>query len=148
MPELKLPRVNRVMLAGRVTRDFAVRYTTNQIPVVSFTVAFNRPVKKEDGTWGEIASFVNVLASGRLAELCAERLKKGSALYVEGRLQTRKVDAGGGQSRSLLEIKADQVQFLDRRDGEADDTVTDVPDAPPRRRAEKPSRPVEGDLPF
>jgi single-strand DNA-binding protein len=137
MPELRLPRVNRVLLAGRVTRDFAVRYTADQVPVATFTVAFNRPVKGEDGTWSEVASFVNVLASGRLAEQCGERLKKGSALYLEGRLQTRKFETRGGQNRSVLEIKAEQVQFLDRRD-----------DDDPGPSAEEPSRPVEGDLPF
>jgi single-strand DNA-binding protein len=140
MPELRLPRVNRVLLAGRVTRDFAVRYTTTQVPVVTFTVAFNRPVKGEDGTWSEVASFVNVLASGRLAEQCGERLKKGSALYLEGRLQMRKFEARSGQSRSVLEIKAEQVQFLDRREDEGS-----APDAPD---TDEPPRPVEGDLPF
>ena len=137
MPELRLPRVNRVLLAGRVTRDFAVRYTVNQVPVASFTVAFNRPVKGEDGTWSEVASFVNVLASGRLAEQCGERLKKGSALYLEGRLQSRKFATRGGQNRSVLEIKAEQVQFLDRRD--EDD---------PGPSAAEPPLPIEGDLPF
>src|SRR5262249_61946855 len=103
MSDLRLPRVNRVLLAGRVTRDVALRYTTNRIAVVTFTVAFNRPVKAEDGTWSEVASFVNVLASGRLAEQCGERLKKGSALYLEGRLQTRKFESRGGHGRSVVE---------------------------------------------
>jgi single-strand DNA-binding protein len=111
-----------------------------------FSIAFNRPVKAGDGTWGEVASFVNVLASGRLAEQCAERLKKGSALYLEGRLQTRKYESRGGQSRTVIEIKADQVQFLDRREDEDEGkghggsgAGEDSPASP---------RPVEGDLPF
>ena len=102
-----------------------------------FTVAFNRPVRNEDGTWSEVASFVNVLVSHRLAEQCAERLKKGSPLYLEGRLQTRKFDAPGGKGRTVLEIKADQVQFLDSRP---------MTDAEPSA-AETP-KVVEGDLPF
>lgn len=131
MSDLKLPRVNRVMLAGRVTRDFTIRYTSTQVPVAMFTVAFNRPVKDAEGQWSEVPGFVNVLVSHRLAELCAEHLHKGSAVYLEGRLQTRKFEAKGGASRSLLEIKADQVQFLDRPTTEP---------APPKA--------VEGDLPF
>src|SRR5512140_321236 len=142
MPDLRLARVNRVLLSGRVTRDFTVRYTANQVPVAMFTVAFNRPVKGEDGTWGEVASFVNVLASGRLAEQCGERLRKGSALYLEGRLQSRKFETKGGQNRSVLEIKADQVQFLDRRDDGSEGREGPDP------AAEPPPRPVEGDLPF
>ena len=133
--DLKLPRVNRVLLAGRVVRDFSLRYTVAQVPVAMFTIAFNRPVKAADGTWAEVASFVNVLVSHKLAEQCAERLKKGSPVYLEGRLQTRKFDAGAGKSRTVLEIKADQVQFLDKG--------TDVPS----HEAETPKA-VEGDLPF
>ena len=102
-----------------------------------FTVAFNRPVKNGDGTWSEVAGFVNVLASHRLAEQCAERLHKGSALYLEGRLQSRKYEVRSGQTRSVLEIKADQVQFLDRREGEPGDGDE-----------AEPPRAVEGDLPF
>ena len=115
MTDLRLPRVNRVLLAGRVVRDFSLRYTSGQVPVAMFTIAFNRPVKATDGTWGEVAGFVNVLVSHRLAEQCAERLKKGSPVYLEGRLQSRKFDAAGGNSRTVLEIKADQVQFLDHK---------------------------------
>ena len=130
--DLKLPRVNRVLLAGRVVRDFSLRYTVASVPVAMFTIAFNRPVKAADGTWAEVASFVNVLVSHKLAEQCAERLKKGSPVYLEGRLQTRKFEAGAGKSRTVLEIKADQVQFLDAQ------KTTD---------AEAP-KVVEGDLPF
>ena len=143
MTDLRLPRVNRVLLAGRVVRDFALRYTTTQVPVATFTIAFNRPIKNEDGTWGEVATFVNVLVSHRLAEQCADRLKKGSPVYLEGRLQTRKFVGGDGKSRSVLEIKADQVQFLDRPTTDGDDAGTDGPEL-----SEGPPRAVEGDLPF
>jgi single-strand DNA-binding protein len=138
MAALRLPRVNRVLLAGRVVKDFALRYTADETPVATFRLAFNRPVKKPDGSWGEIAGFVDVLVSHRLAELCAERLKKGSPVYLEGRLQTRRWEGPDGRARSVLEIKADQVQFLDRP---GDEPVQD-------RRAEDPKLPREGDLPF
>jgi single-strand DNA-binding protein len=134
--DLKLPRINRVMLAGRVTRDFTLRYTASGVPVAMFSVAFNRSVRGADGHWTEVPGFINVLVSHRLAELCAEHLKKGSAVYLEGRLQTRKFEARGGASRSVLEIKADQVQFLDRSTPESAPHKADQPKA------------VEGDLPF
>jgi single-strand DNA-binding protein len=136
--DLRLPRINRTLLAGRVVRDFVLRYTTDEVPVAAFSVAFNRPVKKADGTWGEVPGFVDVLVSHKLAELCAERLKKGSPVYLEGRLQTRKLKGEGGTSRTKLEIKADTVQFLDRK-GEAAIDGDGTPSPP---------RPVEGDLPF
>lgn len=140
MTDLRLPRINRTLLAGRVVRDFVLRYTTDEVPVAAFSVAFNRSVKKADGTWGEVPGFVDVLVSHKLAEQCAERLKKGSPVYLEGRLQQRKLKGEGGASRTKLEIKADTVQFLDRR-GESVAAV-DGNEAPP------PPRPVEGDLPF
>jgi single-strand DNA-binding protein len=156
--DLRLPRINRIMLSGRVTRDFVLRYTADDVPVAAFTVAFNRPVRKADGTWGEMAGFVNVLVSHRLAEQCAERLKKGSPLYLEGRLQTRKFEGADGRARSALEIKADVVQFLDRAPGEGgggDEVPKDAPEAPEAPdathrtpRNTKPQRPVEPDLPF
>jgi single-strand DNA-binding protein len=139
MAGLRLPRVNRALLAGRVVKDFTLRYTADETPVATFRLAFNRPVKKPDGSWGEVAGFVDVLVSHRLAELCAERLRKGSPVYLEGRLQTRRWEGPNGRARSVLEIKADQVQFLDRP-GESE--------VQEDRRAEDPKLPREGDLPF
>src|SRR5438067_12090590 len=109
MSDLKLVRVNRIMLSGRVTRDFNLRYTTDGTPVATFTVAFNRPMKQKDGTWGEIPGFVNVLTSHRMSEQCAERLGKGSPVYLEGRLQTRSWTSTDGKKRTAVEIRADQV---------------------------------------
>ena len=138
MTELRLPRINRIMLAGRVVRDFVLRYTTDEVPVATFTVAFNRRVNTKDNQWTEVPGFVDVLVSHRLAEQCAERLKKGSPVYLEGRLQMRKTKGDDGTSRTTLEIKADAVQFLDRRAAKASEGEA----------APSPPRPVEGDLPF
>jgi single-strand DNA-binding protein len=112
--EVRLVRVNRAQLSGRATRDLTVRYAPDGTPVVTFTVAFNRWVKGEDGGWQEIPGFIGVLASGRLAERCGQHLHKGSALYVEGRLQDRRYRGKDGRTHSLIEIRADQVQFLER----------------------------------
>jgi len=114
MSEMRLVRINRVQLSGRVTRDLTLRYAPDGTPVVTFTVAFNRWVKGEDGGWQEIPGFIGALASGRLAQRCAEHLHKGSALYLEGRLQDRRYRGKDGRTHSLIEIRADQVQFLER----------------------------------
>jgi single-strand DNA-binding protein len=123
MAGLRLARINRVQLSGRVTRDLTLRYAPDGTAVVTFQVAFNRWVKAGEA-WRQVPGFIGVLATGRLAERCAERLRKGSALYVEGRLQERRFAAQDGGARSLIEIRADEVQFLEREsegEGEAGD---------------------------
>jgi single-strand DNA-binding protein len=114
MGELKLVRINRVQISGRVTRDVVVRYSPDGTAVVTFTVAFNRWVKSDDGGWREIPGFIGVLTSGRLAERCGEHLKKGSPVYLEGRLQSRRYETRDGQSHNVIEIRAETVQFLER----------------------------------
>ena len=112
--ELKLARINRVQISGRLTRDLTLRYAPGGTAVVTFTVAFNRWTKDEAGKWKEIPGFVGILASGRLAERCGEHLHKGSPVYVEGRLQSRRYETRDGQSHNVLEIRADGIQFLER----------------------------------
>src|SRR5512137_1823891 len=114
MSDLRLVRINRVQLSGRVTRDLTLRYAPDGTAVVTFSVAFNRWLRGEDGRWREIPGFIGVLVAGRLAERCREQLRKGSAVYLEGRLQDRRYQAGDGRTRSVIEIRADHVQFLER----------------------------------
>jgi len=121
MSEMRLVRINRVQLSGRVTRDLTLRYAPDGTPVVTFTVAFNRWIKGEDGRWQEIPGFIGALASGRLAQRCADHLRKGSALYLEGRLQDRRYRGKDGRTHSLIEVRADQVQFLEREPDAGDE---------------------------
>ena len=131
MSDLRLVRVNRVQLSGRVVQDFALRYAPDNTPVAAFRMAFNRWVRQQDGRWQEMSSFIGVLAAGRLAERCAEHLHKGSAIYLEGRLQSRSYRGADGRSRSMIEIRADQVQFLERDAGpeESDNAAAHEPHA-------------------
>ena len=103
MSDLRLARVNRVHLSGRVVQDFALRYAPDNTPVAAFRLAFNRFVKQRDGSWQEIASFIGVIAAGRLAERCAEQLHKGSAVYLEGRLQSRSYRVANGRSHTVID---------------------------------------------
>jgi single-strand DNA-binding protein len=140
MTELRLVRINRVQLSGRVVQDFAVRYAPDNTPVVAFRLAFNRWVK-QDGRWQEIPSFIGVLAAGKLAERCAEHLHKGSAVYLEGRLQSRSYRPGSGTPRTVVEIRADQVQFLER-----EAAPEEAENAGSHETHGGPSRPEEGEL--
>lgn len=105
--------INRVVLVGRLTRDPELRRTSNDIPVVSFTVAVNRPYAKSDAD--QQADFINCSAWRRQAETVNQYLSKGSLVGVEGRIQTRNYEDANGNKRTATEVVADSVQFLEPR---------------------------------
>lgn len=114
MADVRLATVNKVLLTGRLTRDCELRYTPSGAAVTNFSIAHNRRYKDQSGEWRDETTFVNVVAWQRLAERCSEYLHKGSAVLVEGRLQSRSWETEDGQRRSVLEVRADRVEFLDR----------------------------------
>lgn len=131
--------LNKVLLMGNLTRDPELRYLPSGQPVTSFTVAVNRTYVAQSGEKKEEVSFIKVVVWARRAEVCNEYLKKGSPVFVEGRLQSRSWEAQDGTKRSTLEVVAQNVQFLSKgRGGEggaseaesADDGVFDEPEAP------------------
>jgi single-strand DNA-binding protein len=107
------------MLIGRLTRDPEMRYTPSGQPVTSFSIATNRYASGPDGERREFTDYHNVVAwnigKRNLAELVANYLKKGSLVYVEGRLQTRTWEGQDGQKRRATEVVANDVQFLETR---------------------------------
>jgi len=127
----RLPNLNRVMIVGNLTKDPELRATTTGVPVVNFRIASNRRFKDNSGEWKEDVCYVGVVAWQKLAESCASKLKKGSAVYVEGELRSRTLDNDDGSKRSLVEIRAHHIQFLDKgeyqaggkEDGESDDFI-------------------------
>ncbi len=133
MADLKLPSLNHVLIAGRLTRDPDLRYTPSGTAVCNFRLASGRRFKDQSGEWRDDPTFVNVVTWKKTAENCGEYLKKGSAVLVEGRLQSRSWETEDGQKRSVLEIVAQRVQFLDRVGG-------------PEKRI--PSEVSEGDTPM
>lgn len=104
--------LNKVLLIGNLTRDTELRYIPSGSAVASFTLAMNRVYKLQSGEKKEEVSFVRVIVWGRMAEVCGEYLKKGSPVFVEGRLQSRSWDGPDGQKRSTIEVVAMNVQFL------------------------------------
>src|SRR2546430_11622240 len=113
--------LNKVMLIGRPTRDPEMRYTPSGQPVTSFSIATNRYGGGTDGERKEFTDYHNIVAwnigKRSLAELVAQYTKKGSLVYVEGRLQTRSWEGQDGQKRRTTEVVANDVQFLDSRGG-------------------------------
>jgi len=91
-----------------------MRYIPSGQAVTTFTIAVNRAYNSQSGEKKEEVSFIRVVAWARMAETCNEYLKKGSPVFVEGRLQSRTWDAQDGTKRSTLEVVAQSVQFLSR----------------------------------
>lgn len=122
MVSARLPNLNRVMIVGNLTRDPDLRATTAGVPVVNFRIASNRRFKDNSGEWKEDVCYVGVVAWQKLAESCAARLRKGSAVYIEGELRSRTFDNGDGTKRNLLEIRAHHIQFLDKDEKPEEDS--------------------------
>lgn len=104
--------VNRVFLAGRLTRDPEVRYTPSGTAVADLGLAISERFKTKEGEWDEKTVFVDVVVWGRQAETSGEYLYKGSPVLVEGRLQLDQWENQQGEKRSKLRVRADRVQFL------------------------------------
>ncbi len=119
--ELKMPELNSVVIVGNLTKDPVFRQTTKGTPVVNFTIASNRRFRDSKRQWKEDVCFVGVVAWNKLAESCRGRLKKSSAVLVEGELQSRNLKTSDGRTRTIVEIKARRIQFLDRRSASSGD---------------------------
>jgi len=106
---------NRTLLMGNLTRDPELRYIATGSAVTNLRLAVNRTYKNQSGELKEEVTYVNIVVWGKQAENCAEYLAKGSPIFVEGRLQSRQWETEDGQKRSVLEVVADRVQFLERK---------------------------------
>ncbi len=106
--------LNQVVLIGRLARDPELKYTaTEGVPLVNFTIAVDRPALNQAGE--KAADFIRILAWRKQAENCATYLNKGNRVAVEGRLQVRSYDDKEGVRRSIAEVVARRVVFLETR---------------------------------
>ena len=106
-----MPALNRVQLIGRLGRDPESKFTPTGKKVAQFSVAVSNRWKGRDGETQESTEWVNVEAWERLGETCQEYLKKGSLVYVEGRLKTDKYE-DRGETKYFTKVVAQMVQFL------------------------------------
>jgi single-strand DNA-binding protein len=109
-----MPELNSVLIAGNLTKDPIYRRTVNNTPVANFAIAANRKFKDGSNQWQEDVCYVGVVAWNRLADSCRDKLKKGSAVLVDGELQSRNWRTEDGHNRSIVEIKAKRIQFLSK----------------------------------
>ena len=111
--------INKAIIVGNLTRDPEMRYTPNGQAVTSFGVATNRRWTTNEGEQREETEFHNVVAWGKLAEICSQLLRKGRKVYIEGRLQTRSWEGKDGVTRRRTEIVTRDMVVLDKRAPEA-----------------------------
>jgi single-strand DNA-binding protein len=110
-----MPALNRVQLIGRLGKDPESRFTPTGKKVVHFSLAVSNRWKSAEGEAKESTEWVNVEAWGRLGEVCAQYLHKGSLVYLEGRLKTDKVEDKGGETKYYTKVVALSMQMLDRK---------------------------------
>lgn len=134
--------LNKAMLIGNLTRDPEVRTTPTGQTVCSFGLATNRRWTDKSGQRQEQAEFHNIVAWGKLAEICGQYLVKGKQVYIEGRLQTRKWQGADGVDKQRTEIVADTMQML----GRASDSPA-ARSAPPRAAESAAEMPVSAPEP-
>jgi single-strand DNA-binding protein len=132
-----MPTINRVFLAGNLTRDPQTRFLPGDKAVASFGIAINRKFKDRSGETKEDVTFIDVEAWGRTAELVGQYLMKGRGCFIEGRLKMDQwEDKKDGSKRSKLVVVADAVHFLGgKRGGEQGENGEQAaPDAAPAER--------------
>ena len=127
---------NRVLLIGNLTRNPEIRYTPSGTAVSDLGLAVNETFKNKAGETVEQVCFVDIVVWGRQAETTSEYLRKGSQVFVEGRLQLDQWENQQGEKRSKLRVRADRVQFLGSPDKGAEHA------APPAESAPQPEAPA------
>jgi single-strand DNA-binding protein len=103
---------NKVLLMGNLTKDPELRYTPQGTAVANLRLAVNRKFRSKTQEIKEEVCFITVVAWNKQAEACNQYLHKGSPIFVEGLLQSRSWDDASGQKRSVVEVRADRIQFL------------------------------------
>ena len=148
MSDFRMPDVNKVFLAGRLTRDPELQYTPQGSAVCRLGLAVSRVYKAKDGERKEDTMFVDVTVWEKSAEYCGEHLRKGRPVLIEGRLKSDTWDdKATGQKRSKLQVVALRVQQLDWDERAPGAGPGAGPKPPEPREIEEPI-PSEDDVPF
>lgn len=109
--------INRVVLTGRLTKDVEMKYTPNGIAIASFTIAVNRAFSNQNGE--KEADFIQIKVWRKTAETCANFLRKGSLVGIDGRIETGSYEGQDGKRVYTTNVVADSVQFLEPRSDNA-----------------------------
>lgn len=145
--------LNKVLLVGNLTRDPDIRYVPSGTAVADFDLAVNRSFRDRSGEQRRETLFIKVESWGRQAEFCSEYLKKGSRVYVEGRLKNETWEGRDGVKRQRTTVVADRIQFADVKPAEppteeAPETREVSEETSPDVKEGEKKESVNDDLPF
>lgn len=142
--------VNKVILVGNVGRDPEIRHLDKGVAVANFSLATTENYTAKTGEKVSTTEWHNIVAWRQLAELSEKYIKKGSQLFIEGRIRTRAWDDKDGNKRYTTEIFADTIQLLGRREGQSEMPNQPSPANELPQSVSEPdfSQPEEDDLPF
>ena len=129
---------NKVLLMGNLTKDPELRYTPGGMAVANLRLAVNRKYRTKDQELKEEVCFITAVVWNKQAETCNQYLHKGSSLFVEGRLQSRSWEDNTGAKRSVIEVRAERVQFMGAP-GQAKTVSSPVSSAQPEAQLEEAS---------
>ena len=117
--------INKAIIVGNLGKDPEMRYTADGSPIAGFSVATTDTWKDKSGAKQEKTEWHNITIFGKLAEVCGEYLKKGSAVYLEGRIQTDKYTDKAGIEKYSTKIIADRMQMLGGKPSSTAETKAD-----------------------
>ena len=144
--------VNKAILIGRLGRDPEVRQMPNGEAVCNFSIATSETWKDQHGQKQERTEWHNITLYRRMAEVAGQYLKKGSLVYIEGRIQSRKYTGKDGIERTAYEIIGSEMKMLGGGNDSGQQNAQHTPPAPPSRQAPAaPAQPVDDiddDVPF
>jgi single-strand DNA-binding protein len=126
--------VNKVILIGNIGQDPAVRYTPAGVAIANLSLATSESWKDQQGQKQERTEWHRIVAYRKLAEIIGEYVRKGSKIYIEGKLQTRKWQDKDGHDRYTTEIVADEMQMLDGKSVGVDGGQQRQPQQQPRQQ--------------
>jgi single-strand DNA-binding protein len=135
--------LNKVILIGRLTRDPEMRYTPQGVAVASFAIAVERPYTNAQKE--KEVDYINIVVWRQQAELCAQYLRKGRLVAIDGRLQIRNYDNSEGKKVYVTEVVAESVRFLESANAGNRDESTGFQPSAPRPAANKINDPFEDD---
>jgi single-strand DNA-binding protein len=142
--------LNKVMLIGRLGKDPELKYTPSGAAVATFNMATDESYKDKEGKMVEHTDWHRIVTWRKLAEICGQYLKKGSLVYIEGKLKTRSYDDKDGAKKYVTEIVADSMSMLGGKMEGRTESVPSPSDAveSSSMAAESPSSASNDDLPF